>query len=398
MDTANAKIIKSFVTFNLFEGLAISFFFGTYQLFLIQKGLSLLEINLLNACFMIANFLFEIPTGAIADFFGKKRSVIAGLWVYAISFLIYFLADHFWQFLLAEIIGAIAFACISGALEALIVDALRANHYPGNLEKIFKRAEIRGIGIVIGATIGGFVGQVNLAWPWLLTSIAFVIFAFSAYFFLPNDYRRRTSQVKFSWQPLKIIAQESIAYGLKNRRFMFMVIFSAILAFVFQPLNMYWPLVLKQNFSLEIKYLGLVFSAITILMYLGAQFSEFWQARFICPKKAMFWSQIITAIGIVGASLMTSLPTFLSLFLLHEFGRGLFKPLMRAYINNNIASQNRSTVLSFESMIVKAGSGLGLIVSGFLADSLGILTTWLISGVILIISIIYFSWKNNYEV
>ena len=128
------KIIKNYVAFMFFDSLAISFFFGTYQLFLTQKGLSLLEINLLNCCFMFSSFLLEIPTGAIADFLGRKRSVIIGLWFYSISFLIYFLSDNFWQFLLAEIIGAFAVSCISGALEALVVDSLNYHGYKDGLE------------------------------------------------------------------------------------------------------------------------------------------------------------------------------------------------------------------------------------------------------------------------
>ena len=89
------KIIRNYATFVTLEGLAISFFFTTYQLFLQEKGLSLSEINLLNCGFMVASFLFEILTDAITDFFGRKRSVIIGLWLFSLSFLIYFLSDNF---------------------------------------------------------------------------------------------------------------------------------------------------------------------------------------------------------------------------------------------------------------------------------------------------------------
>jgi MFS family permease len=156
------KVIKNFMIFKLLEGLAISFFFSTYSLFLQEKGLDLLEINLLNCISMISIFILEIPTGAIADFFGRKRSTVIGLFVYSCSFLIYFFSNSFWFFALAEIIGALAITCVSGALEALVVDSLNYYGYTGTLEKVFRRGELRTIGVAVGALIGGFIGGIDL--------------------------------------------------------------------------------------------------------------------------------------------------------------------------------------------------------------------------------------------
>jgi MFS family permease len=389
------KIIRNYSYFCLFEGLAISFFFGTYQLFLVEKGLSLLEINLINASFMLASFLFEIPTGVIADFFGRKISVIVGLFIYAFSFFLYFISNNFWQFLLAEIIGAIAFTCISGALEALVVDSLIANNYTGSLSKVFRRGEIRHLGIIVGAVLGGLAGEVNLAWPWLLSSIFFIFLAIFSIFSLHEEKYSKDKQRKVSFEPLKKIAKESISYGFRNRPLMVMIVFSSILAFVLQSFNMYWPLVLKQNFALETKYMGIIFALVVIFAYSGAQFSNFWKKRFTCSKKSIFLSQMITLIGIIGLLFFLSLSWFLIFFLIHEFGRGLFKPLLRDYINKNIDSKNRSTVLSFESMIVKAGAGLGLVIGGLVANNFNILGAWILSALILFLAILFFCFYNK---
>ncbi len=379
----------------LFEGLSLSFFFGTYQLFLVSKGLSLLEINFLNCAFMLANFIFEIPTGAIADFLGRKKSVIIGLWIYSLSFFIYFFSDNFWQFLLAEIIGALAFSCISGALEALVVDSLKHHEYDGNLETVFRRGEIRHLGLIVGAVVGSFVGQIDLSWPWLLTAISFAFLAISSNLLFREDYFFKADKVTISFDPIRKIAQESIVYGLRNKKLMFIVIFSSILSFVFQPINMYWPIVFQQNFFVETKYMGLIFSAAVVFTYLGSQTSVFWQKKIKCKKNAIFFSQLITFLGILFCALVFNLSLFLLFFLLHEFGRGLFSPLNRAYINENIENKNRSTVLSFESMIIKVGAGLGLIFGGLIANSFGILNSWLVSAIILVVTIFVFWIKNG---
>ena len=379
----------------LFQGLAISFFFGTYQLFLVEKGLSLLEINLLNGCFMLANFLFEIPTGVIADFFGRKLSVIIGLWLYAISFLIYFLSDYFWQFIVAEIIGALAMTCISGALESLVFDALHPQDQQNHSHRLFRQAEIRNIGVLIGVVIGSYVGQFNLAWPWMLSVIAFSFLALLSNFLFIKDPGQITESKGRNLIAIKKIAQDSISYGFKNKRLMFIVAFAAILAFSVQPINMYWPILFKNNFNFPVKFMGLIFAASILIIYGASQLSKLWQKRIKCEKKALFFSQIFTILGVFGCYFFLDLSLFIVFFLIHEGGRGLFSPLYRYYVNNSINDKNRATILSFESMLTKAGAGLGLIFSGLIADNLGILNSWLISAIILTMGISWFLFKNQ---
>lgn len=389
------KIIKNYVAFMFLDSLAISFFFGTYQLFLTQKGLSLLEINLLNCCFMFSSFLLEIPTGAIADFLGRKRSVIIGLWFYSISFLIYFLSDNFWQFLLAEIIGAFAVSCISGALEALVVDSLNHHGYKDGLENVFRKTEVKRLAVILGVIAGSFLGQIDLSLPWLFSCLAFGLLAVSANYFFKEEYFVKPEKIKFNFEPIKKIAKESVLYGLNNRRLIVVVSFSTILAFSVQAINMYWPIIFKNNFSVPIKYMGFIFTGIILFSYLGSQFSKFWQGKINNKKNAIFLSQSITIIGILGCFFLTNLSLFFVFFFFHEFGRGLFEPLNRAYINENIDSKNRATVLSFESMITRAGAGLGLVSSGLTANNFGILNSWLISSLVLFAGILIFWLKSR---
>lgn len=388
------KIIRNYTAFMLFEGLATSFFFGTYSLFLIQKGLSLLEVNLLNCSFMVFVFLFEIPTGAIADFFGRKRSVVIGLFIHSLSFLIYFMSKNFWQFLIAEIICAFATTCISGALEALVVDSLNHYGYEGKLEKIFRRAEIRRLGVIIGAIIGGLIGEFNLAWPWLASSTSFFLLGLMVVYFFKEDYFIKPNKIENNFESIKKIAQDSVLYGVKNHSLMFVILFLSILSLITQPLNMYWAIVFKDNFNIPVKFMGFVFALIIIFSYVGAQFSKIWQKKIKCKKNAIIFSQSITLIGILGCCFFVNFSTFLFFFLIHELGRGVINPLVRSYINENIDSKNRATILSFESMILKIGSGIGLIIGGLIADNFGILNSWLISAIILFISIVVF-WRKN---
>lgn len=394
----NAKlIIRNFTIFSLLNGLGMSFFFGTYQLFLLSKGFDLLEMNLINLSFMVFVFLFEVPTGLIADFFGRKVSVIVGLCLYSLSFFWYFLAGSFWQCLGAEIVGALAATCISGALDALVVDSLKSVNYTGSINRVFSRGEISQLSVVVGAFLGGLVAEKNLAWPWFLSGVSFAVLAVVSIFLFKEVNFSASEETKKNIKSFKNIFNSSMKDCFKNKQLMLIALFSALMAFSLQAINMYWPLVLKESFNFSPKVTGLFFSLICVTLYLGAQFSKLWTRKIICQKRAIFFSQIITLVGILACALIPNFYFFAFFLLFHEFGRGLFKPMYKTYVNSLINSENRATVLSFESMISKIGAGAGLLFSGLIAKSFGITSSWVVSAIILGLGIFifWFSQKNK---
>src|SRR5262245_37312784 len=91
-------------------------------------GLKLSQVLFLNAWFMLWNFILEVPTGAIADFFGRKASLAAGCLVGTAAAFIYISKPSLPVFMLAEVIFAAAYTLHSGADEALAYDSLLEIH------------------------------------------------------------------------------------------------------------------------------------------------------------------------------------------------------------------------------------------------------------------------------
>lgn len=82
----------------------------------------------------------EIPTGVIADRFGRKTSIILGSIVLSIAALIYGSIPNFYNFLLGEFLFAIGVALISGADKAILYDSLKENNQEHLSVKIFSKA------------------------------------------------------------------------------------------------------------------------------------------------------------------------------------------------------------------------------------------------------------------
>ena len=91
------------------------------------------------------------------------------------------------------------------------------------------------------------------------------------------------------------------------------------------------------------------------------------------------------------------LPIILFAFILISFTRGVFGIIEEVYLHDNIPSEERATIISFISMVHSAGSGVGLLFSGYIAEQYSISVAWMISGLILIFLTLLFINNGSKE-
>src|SRR6185369_2698052 len=124
------NIQKIYLFLTLLNTLAASFIWGVNTLFLLDAGLNNLEAFAANAFFTVGQVLFEIPTGIVADMWGRRMSYLLGTVTLSISTLLYLWAWQvhapFWAWAVTSILLGLGFTFFSGATEAWLVDALAA--------------------------------------------------------------------------------------------------------------------------------------------------------------------------------------------------------------------------------------------------------------------------------
>ncbi|MBS6196066.1 MAG: MFS transporter [Clostridiales bacterium] len=118
-------------------------------------------------------FLFEIPTGIVADLYSRRRSVLIGVFLYGIGFLMEGALPWFWTVLLAQIVWGCGDTFLTGALEAWISSELPEQ----SMDKTFLRGEqLRQFGGIAGILLGTLLGNINLQLPIIMAGILFLIF------------------------------------------------------------------------------------------------------------------------------------------------------------------------------------------------------------------------------
>jgi MFS family permease len=364
--------------------LALSFFFATYVPFLVERGMNLLQINVINAFFMAFIIIAEMPTGSFADNFGRHRSVSAGCFLLGLSFLVYYSSESFPLFILAEIIGAIGQTFTSGAMEAWLVDSLKAQGESHLKDSVFRQELVfKSIGTIIGCILGSIIGGINLSFPWL-ASASFMFICALVSFFIKENYQPE-KRIRSKNGLIKQM-REAWIYGIKNKELLLIMVFGATISFSVQAINMQWTLIFKEGYGFSSPQLGMLFVGISLSTAAGSRFSKK-ITRLFNEKSAIIIPQIITALAIILCSRASGFTVVISAFLIHEFGRGIFNPLKQSYVNNRLRSESRATLLSLESMFAKLGALGGLLVSGLVAEMMSIKSAWLFSGVFLLLGV-----------
>lgn len=141
-----------------------------------RSYLSWEQIALVTSIGLLASLLLELPSGALADLWGRKNTVIFGRVIGVIGFLILTFATNFWMFLLGNILYLANWAFESGALDALLFDSMKEN---GVGEEEYQKVQADTffwctIGMAFSSILGGYLYTINLHLPYIMTTLVAV--------------------------------------------------------------------------------------------------------------------------------------------------------------------------------------------------------------------------------
>jgi MFS family permease len=389
MNAAALKIQRIYLTLTLGNTLAASFIWGINTLFLLDAGLSNLEAFAANAFFTAGMVLFEVPTGVIADGWGRRVSFLLGTVTLAASTYLYYLlwqlSAPFWAWAVVSVLLGLGFTFFSGAVEAWLVDALRFSGYDGELEAVFGRAlMVSGIAMLVGSTAGGVIAQAtDLGVPFLLR-VGVLLAMFGVAFWLMRDVGFTPERSPHPLRASRDVLSASIDNGLKNppvRYIMLAAPFSAgVGIYVFYALQPYLLELFGDPHAYSVAGLaaGIVAGAQVVGGWLAPMVRRLVHKRTtVLVVSSSMGALILVALGITRVFWVALL-----LLVLWALVSAAGTPVRQAYLNDMIASKQRATVLSFDSLM---GSSGGIVVQplmGRAADVYGYPLSLAISGVI----------------
>ncbi len=207
-------------------------------------------------------FLLEVPTGIVADYFGRKMSIILACLAAISGVITYSISPNFYIFLTGEFLLALATALLSGADQAIVYDSLKIIKQETNSKKILgKFFSVHLAAIAIAAPIGSLIATyLGLKYAMLLTAIPILIAFFIALTLTEPPVVKKESE---STRYLKILIN-GIKYLYQHRIIkIFLLDNIPIAALSFMLIWLYQPTLLQ--LKLPILYLGFVHAALSLV-------------------------------------------------------------------------------------------------------------------------------------
>jgi MFS family permease len=356
--------IYRYYAFDFFSGLV--FYIAVLVPFYTSWGnLSLTQVALLQSWFMIWAFIMEIPTGVIADYFGRKYSVALGALVIAFTSLIYGSFPNFEVFLLCEFLLAVGYALMSGANTALLYDSLKELGLEHESKKIFGiSSSIGTAGGIIALLIGSFVaGKFGLNMPMILTSIPFFIAAVIAWTIKEPKFKEKISESK---QYLNIV-KTGFVFLYHHKSLKILIIDGiAIAASAYFLVWLYQPLL--QSVAFPIIYFGFIRASLSLSQIAISTNFNFFEKIFGSTESFLKYSALIVALSFLLVAIFPNLVTII-IFVAVGGGFGVSRlTLIQPLMNNKIPSEQRATILSAITMFTRLTFAVLNPLVGFVAD------------------------------
>jgi len=404
MNDAALRVQRTYLSLTLFSTLASSLIWGVNTLFLLDAGLSNTQAFTANAFFTVGQVIFEVPTGVVADTYGRRASYLLGAATLLVSTLLYLLMWQIeaplWGWAASSAVIGLGFTFFSGAVEAWLVDALTYARYEGSLEAMFAKGQtVFGVAMLIGSIAGGVIAQAtNLGVPYLVRAVLLLVTMGVAWLAM-RDLGFTPDHDVGAMQAVRGIVKASVDNGLRNRPIRWLMLAApftwGVSAYAFYAMQPY----LLELYGDSEAY-GVAGLAAAIVA--GAQIVGGLIVPLITKVFSRRTTVLATGIGLGFLALLligwtNSFWVAVALLVVWAMAWSAATPVRQAYLNELIPSEQRATVLSFDALMGSAGGVVAQPALGRAADVWSYSTTYFISGAVqaLALPFIWLAGREN---
>jgi len=348
-------------------------------LFYKSNGLGSYELFVLKAIYSVAVVIMEIPSGWMADVWGRKKTLILGSILGSLGFLIYSFSYEFWAFVAAEIVLGIGVSFISGADSALLYDSLKADNKADKYTREEGRITSAGnFAEAIAGVVSGLLVYFSLRTPFYF-QFGVAALAIPAAFTLIEPKVHSVEHVHSIRNLVKNIKNTLVS----NTNLRVAILLSALTGTA--TLTFAW---LVQPFFVAIglpeELFGIFWTALNLSVGISSVFA-YKIELFLGKRRSVFAVILLLSFGYFFSGISISYYGFVFLFLFYLV-RGLATPIFKNYINQYTDSEVRATMLSVRNFIIRmAFAGIGPLL-GWITDNVSLNKAFLMAGIIYIVA------------
>ncbi|MBP3486956.1 MAG: MFS transporter [Roseburia sp.] len=360
-----------------------------WVLYLAYCGMNLMQIGLLEGIYHATSIVCEIPSGALADLVGRKKSMILGRICVTISCIIMLFTRNFWWFAFSFFLQALGNNFNSGSEEALVYDSMICLGEEENYIRINGRINTV---IEVSQAIATVVGGVMAEYSYFVCYAACTVISLLA--FVPVVLMKEPPVLKTPEEKERLTARQLVArhfqtsFGIlaSDLRILKIVTYFSVIFAAHTLLFFY-----SQQYYYDMGYNKIQISVIMLLAGIvscfGAIASEKLYRRF--EKKVLVFSAAVMALTLVFYSVGKPLLS-VGMFIAANFFNAVLYPIESETLNSIIPSEQRATLISVNSMFFSIVMIVTFPVAGALADAWSLASVLGVLGLLLLLFI--FVW------
>jgi MFS family permease len=364
------------------------FFLPILALYFEESLFSVKNVALIFSIEAISLSIFEVPTGAISDLFGRKKSMILANIITLLGLGFLYFGSNLVMFSIFAILNALARGLSSGTDHALIYDTLalyKQEHLYKKVTGTYQAMWLLGAGI--GSILGGYLAKTSLSLP-ILASFLPIALALILVLFLkdvPYEKEDHKQVSKQMYNSLKLV--------FHNKQLFLIILAGFILGGFGQSMNLLYPIFIEFK-EIPIQYFGYVAAIMYGLASMGYYVSHSLSEKF-GNKTTLIFSVSLAPLLYLGATLLESYLA-VSLFLLAGIFFGIRNPIIEHFLNLEVSSSKRATILSIANFSRQLGLSIFSVVVGYWADVYTINIAFMLCAVILfVVPVLYIFVKNK---
>jgi DHA3 family tetracycline resistance protein-like MFS transporter len=358
----------------LIWALASSMIFTISAVYYVQTvHMDPLQLVLVGTVLEITAFICEVPTGVVADRYSRRWSVIIGYFVLGLGFLLEGSVPVYIAILAAQVVTGIGYTFISGAQDAWIVDEVGAEH----IGPIYARGQqANNIGALVGIVAGTGLAMMQLNLSILLGGGLLVALAALLVIVMPEHGFKPAASQERTWQSMWRIMRDGTRVIRGNALLMTLTAVTVVFGAFSEGIDRLWQAHLLTDVGLPslgalqpVAWFGII-SIVGMLMNIAG--AEFVRRRVDMTGKAdtgriLFVIQGAMGLSVIAFALAGNLVVAIIARWLTSLLRTVSGPLSGAWLNQNIRSEVRATVLSMNGQ----ADALGQVAGGPLIGAIG---------------------------
>lgn len=353
-------------------------------------GFSFTQISLIFAIPMLATFIFETPTGAIADIYGRKFSVILSFILGgALTFIVPFFKEL--SVLIAIFfIYAISQTLSSGADEAWVVDLLKYKKKSELIQHYYsRRLMFAGTGIVIGGLLSSItILLIGINGIWYVSGAGVFLTGAILQIFGREHFIKRKVKIKKAIRDTFKKSIEGFVYVRKHPVLFYFLLETILFSFSY-IFGLAWQPYFK-NLGLNIENFGILFSIVGAIAIFAPMASMYVLKIFKSEKNTLIIASLVNGVLmmlLVGVSSL--IPALIFFILVYPLGIAV-SPIASKFQQQFTPSKQRATINSLFSAIAVPGAIVSYLIGGILLDRFGVKIGFIAVAIASFVSVILY--------